>query len=92
MFTEREKQVISFLDGLVYDRFNIDTLNKKLSEYFGHEVRAEFVENECADWNILFDIDNGDVFGYFDLYVLKMKHAGLDGSTFMVTEVGYQFE
>ena len=95
--TPRKKQVIDFLEGLVHKRFNIETLNEELSKHFNEKITAGFVnedddDNELADWNIMFDSENEDTYGYFDIYVLKMRRAGFDGADFLVTEVGYEFD
>lgn len=95
--TPRHKQVVKFLEGLVGQRFNLDTLNEKLSKHFGEKIKCEFVNenddtNELVDWNIMFNCESSDTYGYFDIYVLKMRRPGFDGSDFYVTEVGYEFE
>ena len=95
--TARHIQVVSFLEGLVGERFNLDTLNAKLSNHFGEDIKAGFVNenddtNELADWNIMFNSEKEETYGYFDIYVLKMRRKGFDGSDFYVTEVGYEFE
>ena len=95
--TARHKRVVDFLEGLVGHRFNLGTLNAKLTNHFGVEIKAEFVNeddetNELADWNIMFNSESSDTYGYFDIYVLKMRRPSFDGSDFYVTEVGYEFE
>jgi hypothetical protein len=40
----------------------------------------------------MFNSENEDTFGYFDIYMLKMRNSQFDGSTFHVTEIGYEFE
>ncbi len=90
-------QTIHFLENLVGKRFNLDTLNKELSEAFGEDIKCEIVneddeENELTDWNIMFDSTKEESYGYFDIYVLKMRRPGFDGATFHITEVGYEFE
>lgn len=95
--TARHKQVVKFLEGLVGQRFNLDTLNEKLSKHFGEKIKCGFVNenddtNELVDWNIMFDSEKDETYGYFDIYVLKMRRPGFDGATFYVTEVGYEFD
>ena len=87
--TTPQKQIIKFLESLVYERYNIKTLNSKLSEYFKEDIKAEFasLDNELTDYNIMFETTHGD----FDIYVLKMRRKGFDNSTFMITEIGYEF-
>lgn len=92
MTTKRQKEVIKFLEELVHSRFNLDTLNQTLSEFFGEDIKAEFVDNDCADWNIMFNSEKEDTYGYYDIYVLKMKNIGFTGADFMVTEVAWEFE
>lgn len=94
--TPRKKEVVKFLEGLVGQRFNMDTLNEKLSNHFGEDIKAEIIDNEhdevLADWNIMFNSEKQETYGYFDIYMLKMRRPGLDGSDFYVTEVGYEFD
>lgn len=95
--TKRQKKVVNFLEKLVGGRFNLETLNAELSEHFGEDIKADFVNendesNELSDWNIMFDSEKEETYGYFDIYVLKLRRQGYDGSEFYVTEVGYEFD
>jgi hypothetical protein len=68
-----------------------------LSEQFDEVVKCEIVndddeENTLTDWDIMFDSVKEETYGYFDIYVLKMRKPGFDGSTFHITEIGYEFE
>jgi hypothetical protein len=75
---------------------DLETLNKELSKCFGEEVKAKFVDEEdgadLGDWNIMFNSEDEQTYGYFDIYVLKMRNVGFDGADFYVTEVGYEFD
>ena len=95
--TKRHKKVVNFLEKLVGERFNLETLNATLSEHFGEDIKADFVNendesNDLSDWNIMFDSEKEETYGYFDIYVLKMRRPGFDGSEFYVTEVSYEFD
>ena len=95
--TKKQKEITDFLESLVGQRFNMETLTKELSKAFDEEIEAEIVNdddetNTLTDWNIMFNIEKEDIFGYFDIYMLKMRNSNLDGSTFYVTEVGYEFQ
>ena len=95
--TKKQKEIVDFLESLVGQRFNMETLSKELSKAFDEEIEAEIVNdddetNTLTDWNIMFNIEKEDIFGYFDIYMLKMRNSNLDGSTFYVTEVGYEFQ
>lgn len=97
MNTQKQIECINFLETLVHQRFNIETLNEKLSQYFNEKIEAEFVNenddtNELADWNIMFNSENEETYGYFDIYVLKHRKIGYDNTEFYVTEIGYEFE
>ena len=87
--TTTQKETIKFLESLVYKRYNIDTLNAELSEYFKEDIKAEFASEDdyLTDYNIMFESIQGD----FDIYVLLTRRPGFDNSTFMITEIGYQF-
>jgi hypothetical protein len=95
--TQKQIEIVDFLESLVGQRFNMETLTKELSKAFDEEIEAEIVNDEdetntLSDWNIMFNSENEDTFGYFDIYMLKMRNALFDGSTFYVTEIGYEFE
>ena len=100
--TPRKKEIVKFLEGLVGQRFNIYTLQAKLSENFEEYITVENVsqsridsgveDDELVDWNLMFDSYKEETYGYFDIYMLPMRRAGFDGATFYVTEVGYEFD
>ena len=96
--TSREKEVVDFLEGLVNKRYNLETLGEELSKHFNEEIKPEFVgidqddDDGLTDWNIMFNSENEDTYGYFDIYVLMMRREGWDGSTFMITEIGFEFD
>ena len=102
VMTPRKKEVVKFLESLVHNRFDIETLDAKLSEHFNEQIHVENVsqaridsgeeDDELADWNLMFDSKNQETYGYFDIYFLQMRRAGFDGATFYVTEVGYEFD
>lgn len=98
--TKRQKTLIRNLESLVHRRFNEETLNAELSKMFGEEVK---VSTECCDedkewngdWYYTFGIESEELYGYFDIYYLKMKEQPEDdddGLRFFVTEVTYTFE
>jgi hypothetical protein len=100
--TPRKKEVVKFLESLVGQRFNTDTLDAKLSDHFNEEIHVENVsqaridsgedDDELSDWNLMFDSKNQETYGYFDIYFLQMRRPGFDGATIYVTEVGYEFD
>ena len=95
--TTVQKEIAEQLENLVNERFNLETLNKELSKIFRVKVEAGFVDEEneadLGDWNIMFNCEEeDDRYGYFDIYVLKMRNKGWDNADFYVTEVGYEFD
>lgn len=100
--TPRKKEVVKFLESLVHNRFDIETLDAKLSEHFNEQIHVENVsqaridsgeeDDELADFNLMFDSKNQETYGYFDIYFLPMRREGFDGATIYVTEVGYEFD
>ena len=94
--TTVQQEAVIFLENLVHKRFNLETLNQELSKHFREDIKADFVDEEnevgLGDWNIMFNSEKEETYGYFDIYVLKMRNVGFDGSEFMVTEIGYEFE
>ena len=104
-YTDRQKEVINFLENLVHQRFSEETLNKTLSDFFGEpievenntQLRIDNLDYDCeedlpTDFNLMFNIETEDDYGYFDIYMLPMRRAGFDYSTMYITEVGYEFE
>ena len=82
-----QKQIATHLEELVGKRFNEETLNNRLTDIFQWEVKVEDIsdkEDELSDYNF--------VFGFGDIYFLKMRNEGFDKSTFYVTEVNVDFE
>ena len=96
-YTERQQEVVAFLEQLVHRRFSTESLNKALTMFFGETVCVQDVtadKDDCdtSDYNLMFDLQRGDQYGYFDIYILPLRKEDLDGSTMMITEVSYEFE
>lgn len=100
-YTERQQECIAFLENLVYRRFSEERLNEALTMFFGESIKVENVtlsriengdEDELTDYNLMFDLEREEQYGYFDIYMLPLRREGFDGSTMMITEVGYEFE
>ncbi len=97
---ERQK-VISFLEGLVGQRFNMQSLNDKLEKVFKQKVELQNTsllreqendDDDLADYNLMFNIEDGsEQSGFFDIYMLPMRRKGFDGADMYITEVGYEF-
>jgi hypothetical protein len=83
--------IIKFLNSLVHNRFNEETLTNKLSEFFDYKVKLFISDYESPDYNYCFNIDTDDLFLDVDIYYLIQKNASFDGSTFYITEVSYEF-
>jgi len=97
MYSKLEEQVGQVLETLVGQRFNEETLNKRLSDIFLWDVKVEDIsdkEDELADYNFVFSFGDADseLYGFGDIYFLKMRREGWDGATFYVTEVNVDFE
>ncbi len=95
--TEKQKDIVNFLESLVHKRFSEENLNKVLSEKFGEEIIVEDVsslrnDDGLADYNLMFNSEKEDTYGYFDIYMLPMRCTGFDGATMYITEIGYEFE
>ena len=97
------KETIEFLESLVHTRESIESLNKKLSKFFGENIEVYNAsqgridngedDDELSDFNLLFNIEGfaNPSAGYFDIYFLPMRRAGFDGATMYITEVSYEF-
>jgi hypothetical protein len=97
-----KQETITFLEELVHDRFSIESLNEKLSDFFGEKVEVYNAsqgridngedDDELADWNLMFAIEHEELFVDADIYFLPMRREGFDGTTMYITEVGYEFQ
>ena len=95
------QEVISFLEGLVGQRFNMQSLNDKLEKVFNQKVELQNTsllreqendDDDLADYNLMFNIEDGsEQSGFFDIYMLPMRRKGFDDADMYITEVGYAF-
>ena len=95
-FTEKQRIVICSMEELVHRRFSKETLEKELSKIFNEPITIELGCEDVdylTDWNYMFSSNNPDICGDFDIYVLmhKENRKGFDKSTFMVTEISFEF-
>ena len=82
----------------------MESLNKKLTEFFGKKIElcnvsqsredSDGDEDDLTDWNLMFafeseDDDDHPIDG--DIYMLPMRREGFDGADMFITEVGYEF-
>ena len=96
-----QQEVISFLEGLVGQRFSMQSLNDKLEKVFKQKVELQNTsllreqendDDDLADYNLMFNIEDGsEQSGFFDIYMLPMRRKGFDGADMYITEVGYEF-
>ena len=92
-----QRQIATLLEELVGQRFNEETLNHRLSDILQWDVKVEDIsdkEDELSDYNFVFGFGDTDseLYGFGDIYFLKMRREGFDGATFYVTEVNVDFE
>jgi hypothetical protein len=97
-----KQETITFLKELVHNRFSIESLNEKLSTFFGTSIvvynasqdRINNGEEDdgLSDWNLMFEFESEDLFIDGDIHFLPMRRVGFDGATIYITEVGYEFQ
>jgi len=92
LLSQKQKDAVEFLKSITNKYFNLDTLSNELRQFFGHDVHPQFIHSDCSEWNILFNIEDQEVYAWVDLYVLKLKRPNLDGAEFMITSFAYEFE
>ena len=93
-YTEKQIEVLRLLETLVHQRFNKVSLEKQLSEWFKQPITIELGCEDCdylSDWNYMFAIENDEIGGDFDIYVLMHKNKDGFGNEFYVTEVNGEF-
>lgn len=98
-----QQEIRDFLEGLVWNRFSLPQLNKKLSDFFQEKLelynasqgRIDNGEDDdgLADWDLMFNLEREDEYELFgDVYVLPTREIDEDGNVrYYVTEVGYDF-
>ena len=97
-FVEKKEYDIRVgLEDLVGSRFNKESLEEKLTEIFGVPIVVDDIHDdadELVDYNFLggFDIPERELYGYFDIYFLKMRRPGFDNADIYITEVAIEFE
>jgi hypothetical protein len=81
------------LEGLVYNRFNKKSLISELSIIIGKQIKLS-EGSDAWDFTFTATMDNPElgIYGYLDIYYLKMKKKGDDGENLYITEVSYEFE
>jgi hypothetical protein len=91
----RQKEIMHKMLYLVHQRFNKESLEEWLSNYFKQPITIELGCEDCdylSDWNYMFTYtdENGHV-ADFDIYVLMHKNRDPFGNTFFITEVDAEF-
>jgi hypothetical protein len=92
--TEKQTAIVIALEHLVQRRFNKESLEKELSRIFGQPITLELGCEDVdylSDWNYMFNVENDEIGGDFDIYVLMHRNKDIWGNTMYVTEVGYDF-
>lgn len=90
-----ERRIEIELDRLIFSRTNVEELNKKVSEITDCVVNFEDItkdDDELADYNLLGSFENKTLYGYIDIYYLKMRCDGFDGSNILITGITVEFE
>jgi len=92
-----QQSIINSLESLVGRRFNKDKLEKRLFQIFGQKITVEDVtkyddDDDKSDYNLLFEVRDNIISGFFDVYYLPLRKEGYLGETMYITEVDYEFE
>jgi hypothetical protein len=103
--TQKQNEIVNFLEGLLQNRFSLKSLNEKLSTFFeckiecenNTQIRLDANDFDCDedlpnDWNLMFNVEDGtEQSGFYDIYMLPMRRKGFSGEDMYITEVGYEF-
>jgi len=95
MYSKKQKKVIKFLESLVNKRVSKEMLNKDLSIFFGEKIKVVNLsrkDDELCDFNLAFNSEKKETYGYFDIYFLKMRRKGFNDANMLITEVDYEFD
>jgi hypothetical protein len=95
VYTKKQRKIAKAMESLVHKRFNEETLKAELNKIFGKEIDGfelgyDDVE-EFPDWDYMFAVNDDEIGGDFDVYVLMHKNKDMFGNTLYVTEVAYDF-
>ena len=92
-------KVIQILEGLVHDRFSMESLAVHLQNEFDLEKHLEIEDvtdnkDECdtSDYNLMCCLDAHGIFCDIDIYFLRLRKPDNDNNTIYVTEVGWEFQ
>ena len=92
-------KVIQILEGLVYNRFSMESLAVHLQNEFDLEKHLEIEDvtdnkDECdtSDYNLMTCLDAHGIFCDIDIYFLRLRKRNVFGEDFQVVEVGYEFD
>lgn len=85
-FGNKKKEDYKFLESLVGQRYNEESLLVQLNNHFGSvsilSIDEEPGETDESDWKYYIETPEFD----YCIFYLKMKNTGWDGSTFYITE------
>ena len=92
-YTYKQKEVITHLENLIHKRYFLKDLEKEIQELFVSDTikledSTDFEnDDEKYDYNLVFGCEHKELYGYFDIYYLKMRNGMI-----YITEVAYEFE
>ena len=94
--TTNQNKAYQKIENLVTKRFNKKSLEKKLSQILGEDVRLIKVDEKelVGDYEFTFGVNNdkSELYGYGTIFYLPMRKGNISGDTIYVTEVFYEFE
>lgn len=101
IYTDKQQEIANKLECLTNQRYSLEKLKNKLKEIFGKEIDGFELGYQDVDtfpdWNYMFSVDDNEIGGDFDIYVLfhkcmvEFNSADNLGNSFYITEVGYEF-
>lgn len=89
-----KKKIIKFLESIVHHYYTKDELNKLIDDAFGVDIDIEwdnYTDGGYTDYDAMFNVDDGVLYGYYDIYWLPCKPNNDYGYEIYVTEIGYEF-
>lgn len=89
---KEETDILSFLEDLPTRRFTSEMLENELNTFFEYEGTLDIdteLEDSDTDFRFLYSVPYGDTFVDIEIYFLKMRAEGYDGSTYYITDTSY---
>ena len=88
-------EIYEFLEDLPTRRFTTNSLENELNTFFEYESTLDIdteLEDSDTDFRFLYSVPYEHLNVDIDIYFLKMRTEGFDGSTYYITETSFAIQ